>query len=68
MSKVLTVSANRQLEDIDAYYRTNPSLIVTRNKEATMTKRPLQYIEHENELLRRTRGGMKGEVEVEHDA
>ncbi|KAH6898089.1 general substrate transporter [Thelonectria olida] len=62
-------TANRQLEDIDAYYRTNPSLIVTKNKEATMTKRPLQYIEHENELLRRTRGGLKGaEAEAEHDA
>ncbi|KAI5465277.1 general substrate transporter [Mariannaea sp. PMI_226] len=60
-------TANRQLEDIDAYYRTNPSLIVTGDKDAITTKRPLQYIEHENELIRRSRAGLKGD-EVEQEA
>ncbi|KKY16585.1 putative mfs sugar [Diplodia seriata] len=33
-------TANRSLEDLDEYYRTNPSLIVIRDPDAISTKRP----------------------------
>ncbi|EJD45345.1 general substrate transporter [Auricularia subglabra TFB-10046 SS5] len=46
-------TANRSLEDMDAYYRSNPSLIVTSDKDAISGKRPLKYIQHENEEIRR---------------
>ncbi|CAK7205862.1 hypothetical protein SEUCBS139899_008641 [Sporothrix eucalyptigena] len=44
-------TANRTLEDLDEYYRNNPPLIITRDPEATMRKRPQRYIDHENQLL-----------------
>ncbi|KAJ9151858.1 general substrate transporter [Pleurostoma richardsiae] len=55
-------TANRHLEDIDAYYRTNPSLIVTRDSDAISTKRPLKYIQHEAEEIRRNRTSISGSV------
>lgn len=46
-----SVIVNRTLEDIDAYYRSNPSLIVVKEPHAISVKRPLNYIEHEyNEM------------------
>ncbi|KAF9888167.1 hypothetical protein FE257_009162 [Aspergillus nanangensis] len=57
-------TANRTLEDLDAYYRTNPPLIVTGDPDAISAKRPLKYIQHEEEELRKT---AKGEgVRVDH--
>ncbi|KAL5360266.1 general substrate transporter [Aspergillus floccosus] len=46
-------TANRTLEDVDAYYRTNPPLIVIRDPDAISTKRPLKYIQHEDEEIQR---------------
>lgn len=45
----LTKIANRSLEDIDAYYRSDPGLIVTKDPDATCVKRPMKYILHEQE-------------------
>ncbi|GAB1215098.1 hypothetical protein ATERTT37_004281 [Aspergillus terreus] len=65
-------TANRTLEDVDAYYRTNPPLIVVRDPDAISTKRPLKYIQHEDEEIQRKakdQGARKGEVHagfVEH--
>ncbi|XHG07924.1 hypothetical protein AWENTII_011055 [Aspergillus wentii] len=44
-------TANRTLEDLDAYYRTNPPLLVFKDPDAISTKRPLKYIQHEQEEL-----------------
>ncbi|KAF4312614.1 Sugar/inositol transporter [Botryosphaeria dothidea] len=44
-------TANRSLEDLDAYYRTNPPLIVTRSPEAISKKRPVRFLEQENAEL-----------------
>lgn len=69
---MLTVKANRTLEDVDAYYRTNPPLIVVRDPDAISTKRPLKYIQHEDEEIQRKakdQDARKGEVHagfVEH--
>ncbi|KAL5042744.1 hypothetical protein BDW71DRAFT_216715 [Aspergillus fruticulosus] len=56
-------TANRTLEDLDSYYRTNPSPIVTGDPDATSVKRPLKYIQHEDEELQRNAKGMSVEVE-----
>lgn len=48
------VAANRSLEDIDAYYRTDPSLIVTRDPDATCRRRPQKYIDRENEEIQKS--------------
>ena len=46
-------TADRSLEDIDRMYRENPKLLVFRDKTLTISKRPTEYIEHENEQIRR---------------
>ncbi|KAH8434473.1 sugar porter family MFS transporter [Aspergillus melleus] len=46
-------TANRTLEDIDAYYRSNPPLIVVGDPDAVSTKRPLRFIEHEDAEVQR---------------
>lgn len=60
--------ANRNLEDIDAYYRTNPGLIVTKDKDAICTARPSKYIEQEEDQVRRRRGSAVGSVLEATDA
>ena len=45
--------ANRKLEDMDAYFRENPSVIVIRDKDAIIAKRPEKYIEQDQEDIRR---------------
>lgn len=47
------IAANRTLEDLDEYYRNNPPLIVTGDKDVTSSKRPLEYIEREETHRRR---------------
>lgn len=46
-------TADRTLEDLDAYYRESPPLLVFRDKDVTSSKRPQQYIENEKEEIRR---------------
>lgn len=50
-------TANRTLEDMDAYYRPNPSLIVTGDPDAISQKRPQKYIDYENEQITRIVAG-----------
>ena len=42
--KLSHYTANRTLEDMDAYYRTNPPVIVSSDPEATSTKRSQGYV------------------------
>ncbi|KAJ5113699.1 general substrate transporter [Penicillium angulare] len=44
-------TANRTLEDMDAYYRSNPSLIVIGDADAISTKRPTTYVQHQIENI-----------------
>ncbi|KAJ5742723.1 Major facilitator superfamily domain general substrate transporter [Penicillium nucicola] len=46
-------TANRTLEDMDAYYRSNPPLIVAGDADAISTKRPLQFVCHEDEEVQK---------------
>jgi hypothetical protein len=46
-------TAGRTLEDIDDYYRGNPSLLVWRDHEAKRTGRPQKYADKEQEEIRR---------------
>lgn len=47
-------TSGRTLEDVDAYFRDNHNIIVAFDKEATSSKRPQAYIEHEKDEVRRT--------------
>ncbi|KAK5957130.1 hypothetical protein OHC33_001499 [Knufia fluminis] len=46
-------TAGRTLEDLDAYYRESPPLLVFRDKDVTSSKRPAKYIEAEEDNVRR---------------
>ncbi|KAL8339115.1 hypothetical protein RB598_007432 [Gaeumannomyces tritici] len=46
-------TSNRKLEDMDEYFRSGPRLIVTGDKAAICTARPVHYIEREEEEIRR---------------
>jgi hypothetical protein len=46
-------TAGRTLEDIDDYYRGNPSLLVWRDHEAKRTGRPQKYADKEEQEVRR---------------
>lgn len=46
-------TAGRTLEDLDEYYRTSPPLLVFRDKDAIISRRPEKYVEHEQEAIRR---------------
>lgn len=46
-------TAGRTLEDIDRMYRENPKLLVFRDKSITSSKRPEEYVQHEQEQVRR---------------
>ncbi|KAL4921117.1 major facilitator superfamily domain-containing protein [Aspergillus aurantiobrunneus] len=46
-------TANRTLEDIDSYYRSDPALIVVGDPDATSARRPLKYIQREDEEIQR---------------
>lgn len=56
-------TSNRTLEDLDSYYRTEPSPVVVGDKDATCVKRPLKYIEHEKEEVERNAKGKTLHVE-----
>lgn len=62
-------TSNRSLEDMDAYYRTQPSLIVTTDADAVSVKRPLKYIQHEQDEVQKNAksgAGMIGKSDSEH--
>jgi len=46
-------TAARTLEDLDAYYRTSPPLLVFRDKDVKSSKRPAKYVEAEEDNVRR---------------
>ncbi|KAI5197472.1 general substrate transporter [Aureobasidium subglaciale] len=47
-------TSDRTLEDMDRFFRENHDPLVFRHKEAISTKRPLAYIEYEQDAVRRT--------------
>ncbi|KAK4497377.1 hypothetical protein PRZ48_011828 [Zasmidium cellare] len=51
-------TANRSLEDLDLYYRTNPSLIVTKDPDAICAKRPSKFVDHEDREIQETEKGV----------
>ncbi|EXK44431.1 hypothetical protein FOXG_18729 [Fusarium oxysporum f. sp. lycopersici 4287] len=53
MTKAYLFPANRKLEDMDAYFRENPSVMVIRDNDAIVTKRPEKYIQREQEDIQR---------------
>jgi hypothetical protein len=53
-------AANRSLEDLDEYYRGNPSLIVTKDKDAISSGRPKIYMDREADMVLRQRVGGDG--------
>ena len=65
-------TSNRTLEDMDDYYRSNPPLVVSGDKDMIKAARPQKYIERENEEMAQVRrrgnaaDGSKDSTEVEH--
>ncbi|KAL3479971.1 general substrate transporter [Aspergillus californicus] len=51
-------TGGRTLEDMDEYYRTNPPLLVFRDKEAISLKRPERYRLKEEEIMRKNDFGL----------
>ncbi|CAJ0547200.1 Ff.00g018270.m01.CDS01 [Fusarium sp. VM40] len=49
-------TSNRKLEDMDAHFRENPSIIVIKDEGATMAKRPEKYILQDQEDVQRQEG------------
>ena len=45
-------TANRTLEDLDDYYRSNPALIVTKDPDAISIARPQKFIDREEREIR----------------
>ncbi|KAF7596388.1 hypothetical protein BBP40_002132 [Aspergillus hancockii] len=52
-------TANRALEDLDAYYGSNPPLIVINDPDAICVQRPLKYIQHDDEEVLKRLGNMR---------
>lgn len=46
-------TAGRTLEDLDSYFRDQPGLLVFGDKSATSSKRPIEFIEREEQEVRR---------------
>ncbi|KAK5118849.1 hypothetical protein LTR62_000058 [Meristemomyces frigidus] len=46
-------TAGRTLEDIDAYFREHDNIVVFRDKLATSSKRPAEYVDREQQEVRR---------------
>ncbi|EOD46980.1 putative sugar transporter protein [Neofusicoccum parvum UCRNP2] len=46
-------TADRSLEDLDRLFIENHNIFIFRDKDAISSKRPVQYIEHEKEEIRR---------------
>ena len=46
-------TAGRTLEDIDHYFRKQPGLLVFRDKLATQSTRPMEFVEKEEQEVRR---------------
>ncbi|KAI5269370.1 general substrate transporter [Aureobasidium subglaciale] len=64
-------TSSRTLEDLDTYFRSNPGLIVINDKDAISSKRPLKYIERENEEVQKveqqnTRARKRGRLHILH--
>lgn len=47
---------------MDAYYRANPPVVVVKDKDALITRRPLKYIQQEEDDIRRERGSPTNSV------
>ncbi|KAL3491956.1 general substrate transporter [Aspergillus germanicus] len=58
-------TAGRTLEDIDEYYRTDPPLLVFRDKEAISRKRPERYRIKEEEIIRKNDVGATADPTIE---
>lgn len=63
-------TANRSLEDLDRFFVENHDLFIHNNSEAVSVKRPLRYVEFEQEMIRSNNIASKGKeqehVEVTH--
>ncbi|KAF5001174.1 hypothetical protein FGRMN_1198 [Fusarium graminum] len=50
-------TSNRKLEDMDAYFRENSSVIVIKDEDTTMARRPEKYVLQDQEDVQREEGG-----------
>jgi sugar porter (SP) family MFS transporter len=59
-------TANRSLEDIDRFFIENDRLLVNGNASATSAKRPVRYIELEQDMMTRNLSISQGKADTVH--
>jgi hypothetical protein len=60
-------TANRTLEDLDAFFRDEPPLIVIGHKDSTSIKRPARFVEAQNRDVEEATGQLRQRSIREHD-
>jgi hypothetical protein len=58
-------TSDRTLEDLDAYYRDNPPLVVIGDKDATSRRRPFRFVEAEETDVRKAKEEEEGGADFE---
>lgn len=58
-------AADRTLEDLDAYYRSNPPLVVTTDKNATSRNRPALFVEMQEEDVQKAARQLEQALHIE---
>ncbi|KAI0145124.1 hexose carrier protein [Xylariaceae sp. FL1272] len=61
-------TANRSLEDLDAYYRENPPLLVIKEKDATSVSRPQKFITASGRDIEEAATELRRRSVIEHEA
>ncbi|KAI0850541.1 putative MFS sugar transporter [Daldinia vernicosa] len=60
-------TANRTLEDLDAYYRDNPPLVLHKDLDSTSVKRPARFVEAQGRDIEEAAKHLEKRTSVVHD-
>ncbi|KAH9904152.1 putative MFS sugar transporter [Xylariomycetidae sp. FL2044] len=60
-------TANRTLEDLDAYYRDNPPLIVVNDPDSVSVRRPLKFSDAQNRDIEEATEGIRRRSVLQHE-
>lgn len=60
-------TANRTLEDLDAYYRDNPPLVLHKDRDSTSTTRPERFAEAQGRDIEEATKHLERRTSVVHD-
>lgn len=60
-------TANRTLEDLDAYYRDNPPLVLHKDRDSTSVTRPERFVEAQGRDIEEATKHLERRTSVVHD-